>query len=83
MQNDIKIIIDSIVIEAENFFKNDMLIDVLETRVSQNNILHPHNAFIDLDGSSTKYRVLMSIDDKLLEVLFDKFFKFHISKLLN
>ncbi len=74
MKNDINIILDSITKESEQFLENDMGLTLVETKQISDNGLDTHLSLIDLMGDE-KYTVLISMDDKLFEVLFNNFFE--------
>lgn len=74
MENDLNVILNSIAKESALFLKNDMLLDVLEIKSIKNILLDNHIGLIELTGSE-KYVVIISIENGLFDVIFNKFFK--------
>ncbi len=73
-KDDINKIIACIKKESENFFKNDMLLNILDMKSIPNYIPRNHFSSIEL-SNHIKLIISLDIDDDLFEVLFNKFFK--------
>lgn len=67
-------ILDCIIDEAKIFLNNNMSLNIVEIKATKNNTLDTHISLIDLTGNE-KFRVIISIEDRLFEILFHKFFK--------
>ena len=74
MKNDLNVILNSVVKESALFLKDDMLLELVEIKSIQNTILDNHIGLIEFVGSK-KFTVIISIEENLFEVLFNKFFK--------
>jgi hypothetical protein len=74
MKTDLSIILNSVVKESALFFKDDMNIDILEIKTENNINLDDHFGVIKFEGSK-EYIVIISMDNKIFEVLFNKFFQ--------
>lgn len=74
MSNNINTIQACIVKESRIFLKSDMSLDIVETKVIHNK-LYSYISLINLLNSNSKFTVILSIEDKLLEELLNKFFE--------
>ena len=74
MKDNMNLILNSIIKESGIFLNNDMQLNIVEKRVINNN-LYSYSSIIDLSDDNMKYLVILSIEDKLLEELLNKFFK--------
>jgi hypothetical protein len=71
---DIKNIIECIKKESINFFQNDMKLDIVEIKPIQDYLSLGHFSSIELN-SNINLIISLDIEDKLFDILFDKFFK--------
>ena len=71
---DIKNIIDCIKKESINFFQNDMKLDIVDVKPIQDYLSLGHFSSIEL-SSNINLIISLDIEDKLFDILFDKFFK--------
>jgi len=78
-KDDMQNIINSIKKESLNFFANDMKFDILEVVDIPNYLIAGHFSAIELNHH-IKLIVSLDIEDKLFDILFDKFFKDGVSE---
>ncbi|MCK5294665.1 MAG: chemotaxis protein CheX [Arcobacteraceae bacterium] len=74
MKTDLSIILNSVVKEAALFLRDDMKINILEIKAINDINLDDYIGVIKFIGSE-EYIVIISMDDKIFEILFNKFFQ--------
>ncbi len=77
MKDDVKIILNSIVKEANIFLSNDMSLEVLDIKFIEAK-LDSFTSCIELKNKHVNYCILLSVENTLLEKILYKFFKFGI-----
>ncbi len=74
MPSNIKVIQECIEKELKSFLKNDISLEIINTKAI-NNKLYNNISLINLLGSDTKFTVILSMQSNLMEALLNKFFE--------